>query len=308
MGTPDFAKPTLELLSQSRHEIAGVFSQPDKPRGRGKVFSPLPVKSFALSQNIPVYQPPSLKDKDVFKTIESLNPDIIIVVAYGQLLPLKIINYPRFGCVNLHASLLPKYRGAAPINWALIRGEKKTGVTTMLMEKSLDTGDILLQEKISISPDDNVMTLHDKLAILGAKKILETIGELEKGMVTPVKQDHAKAIYAPKLRKEDGLINWESSANDIFNLIRGIYKWPGAYTFFKDNRLKVLKTKMPINMHDGKPASVLDVRQNGIEVATQEGSLLITKVQPEGKPEMDAYQFSLGHKIKAGDCFNSGVT
>ena len=308
MGTPDFAKPTLERLSQSRHEVVGVFSQPDKPRGRGKVILPLPVKSFALSQNIPVYQPPSLKDDDVFKTIKFLNPDIIIVVAYGHLLPLKIINYPRLRCVNLHASLLPKYRGAAPINWVLIRGEKETGVTTMLMEESLDTGDILLQEKISISPNDNVMTLHDELAILGAKKILETVSGLEKGLITPVKQNHARAIYAPKLKKEDGLINWECSVNDISNLIRGTYKWPGAYTFFKDNRLKILKAKMPIEMHEGKPASVLDIRQNGIEVATQDGSLLITTVQPEGKPGMDAYQFSLGHKIKAGDYFNSSVT
>lgn len=308
MGTPAFAKPTLELLSLSVHEVAGVFSQPDKPKGRGRVLFPLPVKSFALSQNIPVYQPPSLKDADVLEAIESLNPDIIIVVAYGQLLPVKIINYPRFRCVNLHASLLPKYRGAAPINWALIRGEKETGITTMLMDESLDTGDILLQEEISISLMDNVMTLHDKLAILGAKKILETINGLEKNLVTPVKQDHTKATYAPKLKKEDGLINWESSTNDIINLIRGTYKWPGAYSFFKENRLKILKAEMPIKMHEGKPASVLDIRGNGIEVATQDGSLLITAVQPEGKPEMDAYQFSLGHKIKAGDYFNSGVT
>ena len=308
MGTPYFARTTLELLFQSRHEVAAVFSQPDKPKGRGKVLLPLPVKSFAISQNIPVYQPPSLKDDYVFKTIESLNPDIIIVVAYGQLLPLIIINYPRFSCVNLHASLLPKYRGAAPINWALIRGEKETGVTTMLMEESLDTGDILLQEKISISPDDNVMTLHDKLAILGAEKILETVDGLEKGRITPIKQDHAKAMYAPKLKKEDGLINWECSSSDVFNLIRGTYKWPGAYSFLKDNRLKILKAKMPININEGKPASILDIRQNGIEVATKDGSLLITSVQPEGKPEMDAYQFSLGHKIKTGDYFNSGIT
>ena len=308
MGTPEFAKPSLEILSRSNHNVVGVFSQPDKPKGRGRILSPSPVKSFALSQKIPLFQPPDLKDRDVFETIESLSPDIIIVVAFGQLLPKKIIYFPRLQCVNIHASLLPKYRGAAPINWALIRGETETGITTMLMDEKMDTGDILLQEKIFITPEDNVMTLHDKLAILGAEKILDTIEGLESGQITPIKQDHSRASYAPKLKKEDGLINWESSTNDIFNSIRGTFKWPGAHTFFKNHKLKILKMEMPIKMHAGKPASVLDVREKGIEVATQDGSLLITVVQPESKPKMSAYQYTLGHSIKAGDIFKSDDT
>lgn len=305
MGTPEFATPTLKILFQSRHQVTGVFSQPDQPKGRGRILSPSPVKSFALSKNIPLYQPLTLKDERVFDTIKSLNPDIIIVVAYGQLLPEKIIIYPRFKSVNLHASLLPKYRGAAPINWALIRGEIETGITTMLMDKELDTGDVLLQEKISITHEDNAMILHDKLAILGAEKILETIDRLETGQITPIKQDHAKATYAPKLKKENGLINWENSVEDIFNLIRGTYKWPGAYTFLKNNRLKILKAVLPKKIKKGKPALIVEIGKDGIEVAAKDGSLVITRVQPEGKPEMDACQFTLGHPIKAGDSFNS---
>ena len=308
MGTPEFAKPALEILSRSRHEVVCVFTQPDKPKGRYRTPSPSPVKSFALSQNIPVFQPPSLKDRGVFETIESLNPGIIIVVAFGQLLPQKIIAYPRFKSINLHASLLPKYRGAAPINWALIRGETETGITTMLMDEKLDTGDILLQERISISSEDNVMTLQNKLAILGAQKILETIDGLRDGQIDPIKQDHANATYAPKLKKEDGLINWESSPNDIINLIRGTYQWPGAYTFFRNSRLKILKAEMPERTHEGKPASVIEVGHKGIEVATKNGSLLVTMVQPESKPAMKAYQFSLGHQVKAGDYFKSDVS
>lgn len=307
MGTPEFANPTLKILSRSRHQVSAVFSRPDRPKGRGRILSPSPVKSFALSQKIPVYQPPTLKDESVSDIIKSLNPDIIIVVAFGQLLPEKIIIYPKFKSVNLHASLLPKYRGAAPINWAIIRGEIKTGITTMLMDKELDAGDILLQEKISIAHDDNATTLHDKLAILGAEKILETIDKLETGQITPIKQDHAKVTYAPKLKKENGVINWGNSAEDIFNLIRGTYKWPGAYTFFKNNRLKILKAVLPKKKKEEKPASIVEIGENGIEVATKEGALLITTVQPEGKPEMDAYQFTLGHSINVGDSFNYSI-
>lgn len=303
MGTPDFAKPTLEALFQSEHELAGIFTQPDQPKGRGRVLSPSPVKNFALSHNIPLYQPHSLKEEGVFEALCSLSPDIIIVVAYGQLLPEIFLNYPEFKCVNLHASLLPKYRGAAPINWALIRGESETGITTMLMDKGLDTGDVLLSESVSISSEDNCMTLHDKLAILGAQKILETIDALKNKQVTPVKQDHEQATVAPKLKKKDGLISWDSSAEDIFSLVRGTYKWPGAYTFFQNKRLKILKAELPEKMRAGKPGSILETLKKGIEVAVRDGSLFITMVQPEGKPEMEAYRYSIGHSINKGDCF-----
>ncbi len=304
MGTPEFARPTLEILSRSSHDVVGVFCQPDQPKGRGRILSAPPVKTFASSQNIPVYQPSTLKDSGSLETIKSLNPDIIIVVAYGHLLPESIINYPRLKSVNLHSSLLPKYRGAAPINWALIRGEKETGITSMLMDKELDAGEILLQEKISISVDDNAMTLHDKLAILGAQKIIETIEGLEKDQIKPVKQDHQNATYAPKLKKEDGLINWDKKAADIFNLIRGTYKWPGAYTYFQNKRLKILKAELPKRMRTGKPNDLLYVGKKGIDVATKDGSLLITRVQLEGKSEMEAHQFTMGHALKQGDHFS----
>ncbi len=303
MGTPEFARPTLEILSCSRHEVVGVFTQPDRPTGRGKVLSSPPIKDFALSRNISVLQPFTLKDISVFDTITTLNPDIIVVVAYGQLLPTKIINYPRYKSINLHASLLPKFRGAAPINWAIIRGESETGITTMLMEKELDAGDILLQEKVSISPEDTAISLHNKLALLGSRKILETIDCIESGKLISIKQDHSKATYAPKLKKRDGLINWDNSAIDIFNLIRGTYKWPGAYTYFRDKRLKILKAVLFDKMKSGKPASILKVREKGIEVTTKDGTLIITRVQLEGKPEMGAYPFTLGHKIKPGEVF-----
>lgn len=303
MGTPEFARTTLEILSRSRHKVVGVFTQPDRPTGRGKVPSPPPVKKFALSLNIPVYQPATLKDKNVFDIITTLNPDIIIVVAFGHILPTKIINYPRFKSINLHASLLPKYRGAAPINWALIRGETETGLTVMLMDKGLDTGDILLQEKISISLEDNAMTLHDKIAALGPLKILETLDGLETDKIISTKQEHVRATYAPKLNKKNGLINWENSAINIFNLIRGAYKWPGAYTFLRNKRLKILKALLTEKRNTGKPALILGVGKKGIEVAAKEGVLIITKVQLEGKQEMGAYQFTLGHQIKPGEYF-----
>ena len=307
MGTPEFAKPTLEILCRSGHKVVGVFCQPDRPTGRGQILSSPPIKDFALSNNIPVYQPSTLKDKSLFNNIETLNPDIIIVVAYGQLLPKEIINFPRYKCVNLHASLLPKFRGAAPINWALIRGEIETGITTMLMDEGLDTGDILLQEKIPITSEDNAMTLHDKLSQLGAQKILETIEGLDKGEITSIQQEHGKATSAPKLKKINGLINWDSPALDIFNLVRGTYKWPGAFTFYRKKRLKILKTVLPDIMKNGKPASILYSGDSGIEVAAGVGSLLITKVQMEGKPEMTAHQFSLGCPFKPGEVFRNSL-
>lgn len=303
MGTPEFARPTLEILSRSKHKVVGVFTQPDRPTGRGKIPSPPPVKKFALSLNFSVYQPATLKEKNVFETITTLNPDIIIVVAFGHILPTKIINYPKFNCINLHASLLPKYRGAAPINWALIRGETETGLTVMLMDKGLDTGDILLQEKISISLEDNAMTLHDKMAVLGPHKILETLDGLETGKIIPIKQEHDSATYAPKLNKKNGLINWGNSAINIFHLIRGTYKWPGAYTFLRNKRLKILKALLTEKKNTEKPALILGVGKKGIEVSTKEGVLIITKVQLEGKQEMGAYQFTLGHQIKPGEYF-----
>ena len=307
MGSPEFAKPTLEMLCRSIHKVVGVFCQPDRPTGRGQILSSPPIKDFALSNNIFVYQPSTLKDKSLFNNIQTLNPDIIIVVAYGQLLPKEIINFPRFKCVNLHASLLPKLRGAAPINWALIRGETETGITTMLMDEGLDTGDILLQEKIPITSEDDAMTLYDKLSQLGAQKILETIECLNQGKITPIKQDHGKATSAPKLKKINGLINWDSSPLDIFNLVRGTYKWPGAFTFYRNKRFKILKTVLPDIMRNGKPASILYSGDSGIEIAARGGSLLITKVQMEGKPEMTAHQFSLGCPIKPGEYFSSSL-
>ncbi|OFZ67829.1 MAG: methionyl-tRNA formyltransferase, partial [Bdellovibrionales bacterium RIFOXYB2_FULL_36_6] len=226
MGTPDFAVPTLEGLINSNHKIIAVFTQPDRPKGRGREVVPSPVKVKADANNIPVLQPEKVKEPDFIKKISEYNPDCIVVVAFGQILPKDILNLPRYGCINLHASLLPKYRGAAPINWALIKGETKTGVTSMFMEEGMDTGDILIQREIEIKEDDNAGTLHDKLSQIGNNVILETLDKLERGIIKRIKQDSSVATYASKIKKEDCIIDWNAGAEDIVNKIRGLTPLP----------------------------------------------------------------------------------
>jgi len=241
MGTPEFAVPALKLLHGSGYKIAGVFTQPDKPVGRGQQVTAPPVKRATLELGLTVYQPPKIRPPEVFELLKSLHPDAIVIVGYGKIIPQHIIDLPRLGCINLHASLLPKYRGAAPVNWAIVRGETVTGVTTMKIDAGLDTGDMLLRREIPIEPEDDAVTLGRKLAEIGAPLMVETLRGLETGTIKPVQQDHSQATLAPILKKEDGLIDWSVSARDIANRVRGLVPWPGAYTRFRGGTLLVWK-------------------------------------------------------------------
>ena len=244
MGTPDFAVSTLEELINSEHEVCAVFTQPDKPRGRKMIMAPPAVKVCAESNAIPVYQLNSLKNSDALQIISEYNPDAIVVAAYGKILPKEIIDYPRFGCINVHGSILPKYRGAAPIQWSVINGDSETGITTMLMNEGLDTGDILLIEKTPISTDDTASSVFDRLSAIGAQLTLKTLKLLEKGEITPIKQDESLSTYAPMLDKSISEIDWNKDALTVHNLVRGLYDWPIAHTFFKGKKLKIYKTNV----------------------------------------------------------------
>ena len=244
MGTPDFALASLDKLIDGGYEIAAVVTQPDRPKGRGKKLTPPPVKERALGAGLRVLQPERVKDSGFIEALKELSPDIIIVVAYGQILPEEIINLPAMGCINVHASLLPKYRGAAPINWCIINGESRTGVTTMYMDKGMDTGDILLQRETEIGENETAGELHDRLAALGADLLLETLEGLQRNEVERKAQDHSAATYAPQLDRETGRVDWNSDAKSIYNLIRGTNPWPGCYTVYKGERMKLWEAKV----------------------------------------------------------------
>ncbi|ACI21917.1 methionyl-tRNA formyltransferase [Thermodesulfovibrio yellowstonii] len=295
-GTPEFAVPSLKALISRGEKILLVVTQPDKPKGRGKNLQAPEIKKVALQCGLPLCQPEKMKDDNFIKKLKSLNPEFAIVVAYGKILPKEILEIPKHGCINLHASLLPKYRGAAPIQWALINGEKITGVTTMIIDEGLDTGPILLQKEISINDEDNAETLSEKLSVVGAELIIETIDKMRKGIITP-KPQTGEITYAPQLKKDDGKINWNNSARKIFNLVRGTYPWPCAYSFLKDERVKIIKTEVL----EGNAAPGLIIKaKNELIVGTQEGLLRILLIQPEGKKIMTAKEFISGRKINEG--------
>lgn len=301
MGTPDFAVPSLQMLAEN-HEVIASFTQPDRPKGRGKKLQPPPVKTVSQDLGIPVYQPSSLKEKDVLEQIQSMSPQAIIVVAYGHILPEKILQLPPSGCINVHASLLPKYRGAAPIHWAVINGEQETGISTMVMDKGLDTGDILLQKKIRISMEDTAGKIHDSLALLGAQAIIETLEKLQAGKITPRKQDEQSATYAKMIDKEVEKIDWSSPAENVFNQVRGLNPWPGAYTTLKGERLKVWKTETIEKYTISVPGKILDLLPGkGIIVGTPKGTLIITELQPPGRKKMSAGAFLTGYNLEKGD-------
>lgn len=285
MGTPDFSVPSLKALIEN-HNVQCVFTQPDRPKGRGKKLAMSPVKELALQYNIPVYQPMKLKNNlEMRELIEGLKPDFIIVVAFGQLLPKEILDIPRYGCINLHASLLPAYRGAAPINWCIINGEKKSGNTTMLMDVGLDTGDMLLKEEVVLNEQISAGELHDILSTRGASLLLRTIDGLAKGSIIPEKQQNDLSCYSPMLDKSLGEIQWQKSAEEIHNLIRGLNPWPIAYTYYKDQMLKIYESKVVEKAHNLTPGTIAEVSKKGILVATGENYLLIEKLQfPNGKP------------------------
>lgn len=299
-GTPEFALPSLELLISSENEIIAVVSQPDKRRGRISISSPPPVKELALKNGLNVLQPTSIKSEVFIHKLRNLNPDLIIVVAYGKILPLEILQIPKFGCINLHASLLPKYRGAAPIQWAIINGEKITGITTMFMDEGLDTGDILLQEEIEISSDDTAETLSKKLAKSGASLLMKTIIKIKDHSITPIAQTGIPS-YAPPLKKEDGKIVWAKTSQEIFNFVRGMYPWPGAYCYLDEKRIKILRVS--VLEGNGKPGRI-EKAEKELIVGTGKGLISILELQPEGKKPMTANAFIQGRKVKEGSFFD----
>lgn len=298
MGTPDFAVNALESIIKAGHEVVAVFSQPDKAKGRSKALVATPVKQKALEYNIPVYQPEKARDEESVNLIREINPDAIVVAAYGQILPESILNIPKYGCINIHASLLPKYRGAAPIEWSILDGEEKTGVTTMYMAKGIDTGDIIEKAEIEIASDDTGASLRSKLAVLGAELILSTLTALENNTATRTKQDEALSSHVSMLTKEMGNIDFNMPAEKIERIIRGLNPWPCAYTKIDGKTVKLFKAIVVDKT--GKPGTIIEVNKKDFVIACGEKALSIKNLQPEGKKAMDTVAFLNGNKIEVG--------
>ena len=305
MGTPRFALPSLQILIDRSEHIVAVVTQPDRPAGRGQHIAQPPIKELALKHHLPVLQPVKVRDVQFIAQIKELSPDLIVVVAFGQILPRALLDIPPYGCVNVHASLLPFYRGAAPINWVLINGETETGVTIMLLDEGMDTGDMLRQEKLSIMPTDTVATLHDRLAQSGARLLGEALDQRGSAGWTRLPQDHAKATYAPLLKKEDGLILWQKSAREILNQIHGMNPWPGCFTYFNGKLLKVFAAEIGDQEAKGTPGSIIEISESGITMATGTGALILKEILLEGKKRMPVEEFVKGKAVKCGDMFTS---
>lgn len=314
MGTPEFAVPSLRSLATSTHKIIAAVTQPDRPKGRSKVPCPSPVKEAARELGLEIMQPVNINETAFVKQLQLLSPDCIVVVAFGQFLSTPIINLPRYRCVNIHASLLPKLRGAAPINWAIIHGERITGVTSVVMTAKMDAGDIIAKKTTPIFPGENARELEERLASMGATLLIDTLKSIETGNATYTKQDEKEVTFAPKLKKEIGLIPWSQETQKIHDLIRGVTPSPGAYTYYcaKDTeekkRLIIFKTQI----HEASktktslnPGAVVEIAPCGIHVATLDGFLCITRLQPEGKRAMDAQEYTRGHKVVTHDMFIS---
>lgn len=295
MGTPDFAVPSLENIARV-HTVQAVFTQPDKPVGRKMVLTPPDVKVCAEKLEIPVYQPVKLKDSDSYEIIKELNPDVIVVVAYGQILPENILNIPKYGCINVHGSLLPKYRGAAPIQWSVLNGDKVTGVTTMYMEKGLDTGDILETKEYEIGINDTAGEVFDTLAEMGGRLILDTLEKAEKGELHPIKQDDSKSSYAKMLDKSMCNIDFSKTNLQVHNQVRGLSPWPVASTKLNGKVLKIFETRLAEGK--GKPGEILNT--NPLTIACGEGAVVVNTVQLQGKKKMDSKAFLQGHKLEKG--------
>lgn len=304
MGTPDFAKVCFESLLTTDNEIVGVITQPDKPKGRGYTLMPPPVKVSALENNIKVYQPNTLRDEEFADLLKELDPELIVVVAYGKILPKNVLDYPKYGCINVHGSLLPKYRGAAPIQRALIDGEKTTGITTMYMEEGLDTGDMIEMYEIAIRPEDNFETLHDKLADLGAYALMSTVKIIASGNVKRYKQDDSMSTYAKKIEKTDCLVDFSKTAEDIHNQIRGTSPFPLSFAFLNGKMIKFVSSFLADKTSDKAPGTVVSLEKGNIYVATGCGVIGIDGVLPEGKGRMKASDFINGRKINENDVFS----
>lgn len=300
MGTPDFAVPSLKAIVDAGHEVVAVVTQPDRPKGRGKREAPPPVKESARSLNIPVFQPLRIKDPDFINLLKGLSPDVIVVVAFGRILPSEILSIPRYGCINVHASLLPKYRGSAPIHWAVMNGEKETGITTMYMDEGMDTGDIILRETVPINDSDTVSIVHDRLALLGAQLLTKTLYLIERGEAPRLPQSGTPS-YAPMLKAEDELIFWDRPARDIYNRIRGLNSWPGARTTLSGRVLKIWSSEvLEEDGKEGRPGQVLSSGSDGIVVRTGTGRLKITELQLQGAKRLSSADFLRGTPIPEG--------
>lgn len=300
MGTPEIATGCLQKIIDEKHEVIGVVTQPDKPQNRGKKLGMPPVKELALKYDIPVYQPIKAREESFIETIKELNPDVIVVVAFGQILPKAILDIPKLGCINVHVSLLPKYRGAAPINWVIINGEDKTGVTTMYMDEGLDTGDMILKTEFKLDDEINAGQLHDKMMEIGAQTLKETLDLIEKGSAPREKQNHEEFTYAPMMSKALGSINWNKSAKEIHNLVRGVNPWPSAYTTYDDKTIKVWKTKVLSETSDKPCGTVLKVDKEGMRVSTKENIILIEELQMPGKKRVLVSEYIKGNSIESG--------
>lgn len=300
MGTPDFAVPALDGLIK-HHDVIAVVTQPDKPKGRGKKMAYSPVKERALESEIPVLQPVKVREETFVEKLRELNPDIIVVAAFGQILTEDILNIPKYGCINIHASLLPKYRGAAPIQWVIIDGEKETGITIMHMAKGLDTGDMILQEVVPIDPKETGESLHDKLAATGGPLLLKALDLLEQGTAPRVPQDDSKSCYAKMLTKDLGHIDWTKSAVEIERLIRGLNSWPSAYTYYAGKMLKIWDADVVKSESDAAPGTVIAADKHSITVNTGKDALILREVQMQGKKRMKVDAFLRGHNVQAGE-------
>ena len=303
MGTPDFALPTLRALCENGHEVVGAVTQPDKPKGRGHHMTPPPIKVYAMEENIPVYQPLTLKGEEFAALLSELDPEMIVVVAYGKILPQNVLDYPKYGCVNVHGSLLPEYRGAAPMQRAIIDGKKVTGITTMLMAAGLDTGDMLLRAEVEIGENDNFEDIHDRLAECGADLLIKTVEGLEKGEITPEAQDDSLSTYAAKIEKSDCLLDFSKDATVLHDLIRGLSPIPLTFTHTPDGKLLKIARSRVIDAEkvSDKPCGTVISVGEDIRVACGKGILSFLTVVPEGKGRMGAADFVRGRKISEGD-------
>ena len=302
MGTPDFAVPPLEALAHSDHRVVGVVTQPDRPKGRGRKLTAPPVKQTAERFGIPVLQPETVRTDEFHRHMTELSPDLFVVVAFGQILPQSLLDIPRKGAINVHASLLPRHRGAAPIQWAIIEGDPETGVTTMMMDKGMDTGDILLMDRTPIARDETAATLHDRLSTMGAKTLMRTLDELVAGALTRTPQDHAKATYAAMLKKSDGEIDWSDSAEAIDRRIRGLTPWPGAYTFTDGMRLKIFKATAMDRSVSVPPGTILECFPGELRIATGKGALAIKEIQGASGKRLPIDDFLCGCRLPDGTC------
>lgn len=307
MGTSEFAVPSLEALVNAGHEVVAVVTQPDRPSGRGRAIHESPVKQLAAKLGLPVYQPQKIREQESISQIKSYAPlDVIVVAAFGQIIPQAILDIPKHGSINVHASLLPKYRGAAPIHYAIMKGETKTGVTTMLMDAGLDTGDILLMKEVEISSEETTGELEQKLAKAGAELLIETLEKLERGEITPKQQDDSQATIARSLKREQGEIDWNEPAKEIVNLIRAFSPRPGAFTKLGKTLLKVYKARITDTIAEGnRPGEVVDIKKDEIIVATGEGVVSLIEVQPENRQRMSGGEYARGSRLKPGDVFTS---